>query len=134
MNLKHSFLFIFSLCGCATLPEVTHDTHKFPKDAYIGKPNRPFKAIGSVRAKVNFVTLDPGSEDTSLCKNYFNKAVSDLVRIAKDKGADAVIDVKSVVFYENGQSEVFSKPECSDDGAEGQSLAQGVAVKWEAKN
>jgi uncharacterized protein YbjQ (UPF0145 family) len=134
MNPRFSFLFVCLLAACATLPEVKHESHKFPKDAFMGKPSRPYKAMGSVRSRVNYVTMDPSSEEVSLCRNYFNKAVSDLVRIAKSKGADAVIDVKSIVFYENGQSEIFAKPECSDDGAEGQSLAQGVAVKWEAKD
>ncbi len=133
---RNKVFFILSILfsGCSTLPEVKHETFRFPKEAYMGKPERPYQVIGAVRSKVNFATLDPAAEDANLCKNYFNKAVSDLVKMAKNKGADAVIDVQSVVFYENGQSESFPKPECSDDGAEGQSLAQGLAVKWEVKN
>lgn len=86
--------------------------------------------MGLVRTKVDFTTLDPGFDESSLCLNYFNKAARDLVKRAKEKGADAVIDVRSVVFYEGGKSETFPKAECSDDGAEGQVLAQGIAVKW----
>ena len=50
--------------------------------------------------------------------------------MARHQGADAVVDIKSVVFLENGKQETYSTPECSDDGFEGQILLQGVAIKW----
>ena len=92
--------------------------------------HRKYEVLGTVRSKAEFPTLDPANEEDALCANYFNKAVKDLVRRAKDKGADAVIKVSSVVFYENGRMESFPRPECSDDGEEGQVLVQGNAIKW----
>ncbi len=84
--------------------------------------------------------MDPGSETIeegisegkTLCANYYNKAVNSLVEAARRKGADAVIDVKSVVFLEDGRKEEYQTPECADDGMEGQILTQGIAVKWKA--
>jgi hypothetical protein len=100
------------------------------KSAFKGNVSRTYEKLGLVRSKVNFLTLDPGREESELCRNYFNKAVKDLVKTAKNKGGDAVIDVKSVVFFEDGHMELYSTPECSDDGMEGQVLTQGIAVKW----
>ncbi len=120
------------LCvGCSSLPTPPFKRHTFPsQEAFIGNISRPYQTLGWVRTKVNFASLDPEHEENLLCKNYYNKAVQDLVRLAKEKGGDAVIDVKSVVFLEYGTHEVYTTPECSDDGSEGQILVQGVAVKW----
>jgi hypothetical protein len=52
------------------------------------------------------------------------------VKYAKQQGADAVIDVRSVVFFEDGSRETYQTAECSDEGDTGQILAQGVAVRW----
>jgi hypothetical protein len=128
------FTFFLILSGCATLPPSRYKDHSFPKeDAFLGNVKRQYEPLGLVRAKVNFQTLDSIHEETDLCRNYYNKAVRDLVRYARDKGGDAVIDVKSVVFLEDGRQELYSTPECSDDGMEGQVLAQGVAVKWKSQ-
>jgi len=127
---------IFILVGigaCTTLPSPKFSKFSFPKNAFIDPITREYEKIGTVRAKVNFPTLDPSRDEDALCRNYFNKAVSDLVLLAEKKGADAVIEVRSVVFYEGAKSQVFLTPECSDDGEEGQALAQGIAVKWKPK-
>ena len=117
--------------SCSTLPEVKHEWAEFPKEgAYYGKPKRKFKVLGWVRDKVEFPTLDPAHDEGHLCKNYFNKAVNNLVDYAKENGGDAVVDVRSVVFYFDGTSETLSRPECSDEGAIGQVLVRGIAVKW----
>ena len=117
--------------GCVSSPTPKQTIHEFPAGAaFVEDVERPFKRLGMVRSKVDFPSLDPNWEEPALCKNYYNKAVSDLVKFAKDKGADAVIEVRSVVFYENGKSDLHKTPECSDDGREGQILAQGIAVKW----
>jgi len=117
--------------ACTTLPTIHHKEYSYPGEkAFVGKVDRPYKAMGKVRAKVNFQSLDPNREETDLCINYYNKAVIDLLEMAKDRGADAVVDVKSVVFFEDGRFELFSTPECADDGIEGQVLTQGIAVKW----
>jgi hypothetical protein len=122
------------LSACASLPAVKHKEYSFPKErAFLGDVKRPYEALGLVRSKVNFQSLDPNREEAELCRNYYNKAVTDLFKFAKDKGGDAVIDVKSVVFLEDGRHELYPTPECSDDGMEGQILTQGIAVKWKKK-
>jgi hypothetical protein len=117
--------------ACSTLPTIKHKDYPFPSEkAFIGNVNRPYKTLGLVRSKVNYQSLDPAREENDLCKNYYNKSVTDLVKMAKDKGGDAVIDVKSVVFFDGGVHELHTTAECSDDGLEGQVLTQGIAVAW----
>lgn len=116
--------------GCATIPEPKFHQYTFPKNAYVGDVQRPYTILGPVRSKVDYQTLDPNHEEKDLCHNYYNKAVRDLVKYAKKQGADAVVDVKSVVFLVDGRTESYPTPECSDDGGDGQVLTQGVAVKW----
>lgn len=117
--------------SCSTLPTEKHEKYLFPKDeAFVGGVERPYKVLGRVRAKMDYQSFDIAQEDLNLCKNYYNKAVKDLVKMAQKKGGDAVVDVKSVVFLENGRQEVYTTPECADDGMEGQVLTQGIAIKW----
>lgn len=120
----------WTMLGCATLPKVRHKQHAFPKEAFIGKPDRPHQLVGQVRTRVSYPTLDMDSDEDKLCANYFNKAVVDLVRRARDNGAQAVIEVHSVVFLADGRSERFPRAECTDEGDEGEVLAEGLAVKW----
>lgn len=96
----------------------------------MGDVKRPYKKLGQVRTKVNYNTLDWIHEEDQLCRNYYNKGVHDLVKRAQDQGADAVIDIQSVVFNDLDGEETYPTPECSDDGQEGQILLQGIAVKW----
>ena len=119
-----------ALLGCATVPEPKFEKHTFPKNAYVGDVQRPYTVLGPVRSKVDYVSLDPNHEEGRLCRNYYNKSVRELTKYAKRQGADAVVDVQSVVFLEDGRRETYKTPECSDDGGEGQVLTQGVAVKW----
>jgi hypothetical protein len=120
--------------GCATLPEPKHEHFQFPQDkAFVGKPERKYEVLGSVKSKISFQTIDPeaaGVSDKKLCRNYYNAAVQKLVEYAKAKGADAVMDVRSTVFFMDGTSKNYEKPECFDDGAEGQVLTQGIAIKF----
>ena len=138
LNRKRSSLGIFillgvAMLGCSSLPSPAHKQFTFPKDrAFFGDVKTPYQSLGLVRAKVNYESLDPihDTDERRLCQTYFNKAVRELVKTARDKNGDAVIDVKSVVFLENGEQQYFSKAECADDGLEGQVLVQGIAVKW----
>lgn len=116
--------------GCASLPEARHTWQKWPPNAFLNKPKRPYEVVGTVRSKVEFQSLDANNEESTLCRNYFNKAVKKLLEYAKDKQADAVIEVRSVVFLMDGKVELHPRAECADDGAEGQVLAQGTAIKW----
>ena len=117
--------------GCTTLPEPKVTKYAFPtKTAFIGDPGRPYQVLGQVRTKKEFMTLDPNHEEAFLCKNYYNKAVADLVKRSKAQGGDAVIDVKSVVLLVDGRHEYYATAECSDEGDGGQILVQGIAVKW----
>jgi hypothetical protein len=103
----------------------------WPKDrAFIEEPKRAYTKIGQVKTKVDYQSLDPDHEEDALCKNYFKKAVQDLVKRAKDHGGDAVMDVRSVTFFEDGTSKRFKDAQCADDGQSGQVLAEGVAIKW----
>ena len=118
--------------GCSSMPTPEHKSYRYPTGkAFVEAVKRPYRVIGMVRAKVNFPTLDPMHEESDLCKNYYFKAVKDLVSSASEKEADAVLEVRSVVFLADGRKEVYSTPECSDDGLEGQILVQGLAVQWE---
>lgn len=137
MNLKGiialSGLVLF-LGGCSSLPDVDNTVYEYPKgEAFTQAPKRAYSVVGTVRSRVNFQTLTPDLDLQRLCRNYFNKAVKELVKFAKEKGADAVIDVKSVVFLMDGSVETHPRPECAEDGAEGQVLTQGTAVKWKKK-
>lgn len=126
-----SRLWIALLLGsCSTLPEAKVARFRFPKDAHVGDVKRPYRTLGQVRSRADYNTLNPNQEEQSLCRNYYNKAVTDMVRIARKAGASAVIDVKTVVFLEDGRVETHATPECSDDGSEGQVLVQGIAVVW----
>ncbi|MGZ3688502.1 MAG: hypothetical protein ACXWPM_06375 [Bdellovibrionota bacterium] len=117
--------------ACSSLPEPKHAHYNFPeREAFVNEPGRPYQKLGAVKTKVNFNTVDPALDDKMLCRNYYNKATKDLVRRAKDVHGDAVIHIRSVVFYEDGQHEIFDRPECSDDGQEGQILLEAIAVKW----
>jgi hypothetical protein len=103
----------------------------WPKDkAFIEEPKRPYTKLGLVRTKVDYESLDPDHDEDVLCKNYFKKAVQDLVKRAKDHGGDAVMDVRSVTFFEDGTSKAFKDAQCADDGQDGQVLAEGIAIKW----
>ncbi len=86
--------------------------------------------MGWVRSKADWPTLDQDNFSQSLCKNYFNKAVAGLLKEAKKAGADAVIQVRSVIFTLDGKTEEHSTPECSDDGAVGEVLVRGIAIKF----
>lgn len=126
-----------TLGGCSTLPTPHVTKYVFPKtDVYVeAKPTRKFKILGSVRARVNFNSMNPEREEKDLCQNYYNKAVADLLKRAKrDAHADAVAEVRSVVFFLDGTNKLYVTPECSDDGGEGQVLVQGLAIQWEKEN
>ena len=117
--------------NCTTLPDPKHNWVDFPsKKAFYKKPSRRYKELGIVRSRVNYLTLDPYNNEEKLCQNYFNKAVLKLIDYAKDKGADAVIEVRSVVVEIGGKVKAYTRAECFDDGQEGQVLAKGIAVKW----
>lgn len=131
LALSLSLSLVLGGMGCSSLPTPKMKPYTFPKEeAFFKAPTRPYRVLGLVRSKADYQSLDPAHEETQLCKNYFNKAVRDLVKMAKDKGGDAVVDVKSVVFLEDGRREEYPAPECSDDGMEGQVLTQGIAIQW----
>ena len=125
--------FAVLLTACSTLPTPQVTKYEFPKaDVYVDqKPTRKFNLLGSVRTKVNFNSMNPEREEKDLCQNYYNKAVADLLKRAKREArADAVVEIRSVVFFLDGTSKLYSTPECSDDGGEGQILLQGIAIQW----
>lgn len=118
--------------GCSTLPTPEVKRHVFPKqDVYLGEPDRPYEVMGTVRASAHWPSLLlPGVDEKALCRNSYNKAAADLLRRAREAGADAVIQVRSVVFYLTGKRETYTTPECSDDGESGEILLEGVAIHY----
>lgn len=123
--------------ACATsLPEAKHEHYSFPESkAYVEEPTgklqgKPFKPLGWVRAKATWATMEQEKNNQSLCRNYYYKAVRNLVRDAEKAGADAVIKIRSVVILLDGKTEEHLTPECSDDGAEGEILLRAIAIKF----
>lgn len=119
--------------ACATLPDPKYKKYTFPEEAAFvnEKPTRPFKVLRPVRVRVNYSSLNPDREELELCRNYFNKGVADLVKRAKrDQKADAVIEIRSVVYFMDGKSKRYETPECADDGNEGQVLLEGKAIRY----
>ncbi len=126
-------LLVTALFACASLPDPKFKKYAFPEqEVFVDtKPSRRFKVVGPVRVRVNFNSLNAEREDQDLCRNYFNKGAADLLKRAKrDLHGDAVIDVRSVVYYMDGKSKKFTTPECADDGGEGQVLMEGHAIRY----
>lgn len=117
-------------CASSSLPTAKFERVSFPKDAHIGDVKRPYETLGMVRTKINYPSLDPNREEDQLCQNAFNQAARDLLERARKNKADAIIDLKSVTLLESGQWETHASAQCSDDGQEGQILAQAIAVRW----
>jgi hypothetical protein len=121
------------LISCSTLPESKFKSYTFPEGSVFvdEKPTRRFKIVGPVRVRVNFSSLNPEREEQELCRNYYNKGAKDLLKRAKrDLKADAVIEVRSIVYFMDGKSTRYSTPECADDGNEGQILLEGKAIRY----
>lgn len=119
------------LTGCATgMPNVHHKKISFPKEAYMGEPDRPYEKLGLVKSRSDYVSVSADDDETNLCKNYFNDSVTKLVDLAKEQGGDAVIQVRSVVYLLNGKSEALPSAECAEENGESQNLAMGIAIKW----
>lgn len=113
------------------MPEAHVRKYEWPKgDAFLEAPKRPYERVGLVKTRVDYPTLTDKYDESYLCKNYFNKAALDLVKRARDAGGDAVMEVRSVILQLDGKFQTFSQAECVDEGAEGQVLAQGVAIRW----
>lgn len=134
-------MLVLSLSACATLPEAKHTRYKFPlHGAYVDLPTgeykeKPYKPLGWVRARAVYSTLENmGEPQGSLCANYYNKAVQDLLREAKKVKAHAVIQIRSVVLLMDGTTEEHKTPECSDDGAEGEILLRGIAIRFDPES
>lgn len=126
------------LSGCASLPEPEYTKHEFPKKGvYVDLPpeehqaGRKFEVLGIVKTKVNYGSMNPDKDEHELCRNYYNKAARDLLKRARREAkGDAVIEVRSVVFFMDGLSKEYKTPECSDDGSEGQILLSGKVIRY----
>ena len=104
-----------------------------PKGAFFGKPPYKFQGLGVVRASKTYPTLNIEMTDEledAFCRKVFSEASRELLQIAKANGGDGVADIHSVIFLGDGRRETFDRPECTDDGEEGEVLVQGVAIKW----
>jgi hypothetical protein len=130
-------MMLLLLGGCATsLPEERHSKYSFPmQKAYIEEPTgvnakRPYEVLGWVKARAAFPTMEQEQNSPALCRNYYNKAVKTLAQEADKAGGEAVIKVRSVVMFLDGKFKEYPNPECSDDGAEGEILVRGIAIKY----
>ncbi len=130
---------IFSLLylvSCASLPEERHERYSFPaKNVYPELPtgenlNRPYETLGWVRSRAAYPTMEQMDTNQPLCRNYYNKAAQNLLKEAKKAHGEAVIQVRSVVLLLDGKVEEHVTPECSDDGAEGEVLLRGIAIRY----
>lgn len=128
-------------CATGGLPEEKHAVYAFPeKSVFVEEPigkdqGRPYKVLGWVRSKAEYPTMEQqNANDNRLCRNYYNKAARDLLKEAKKVNADAVIKVRSVVLTMDGRTEEHVTPECSDDGADGEILLRGIAIKFKSLN
>lgn len=93
------------------------------------EPDYPHEVKGRVRTKITYPTLDASSEESALCRNYFNKAVIDLVEMAKKNGGDGIKNIQTVTLELNGRMKVHNTVECSDEGSEGQVLATALVIR-----
>jgi hypothetical protein len=131
------------LSACASVPaaplldkKTKHSRYPFPEaDVFMELPTgrdegRNYDVLGWVRSKAYWPTTDQDGYSEGLCRNYFNKGARQLLKEARKVGADAVIQVRSVVFMLDGKVEEFPRPECSDDGLEGEVLMRGIAIKY----
>lgn len=113
-------------------PEITKLT---PADVYIGEPQgREYEILGTVRTWEEFPTLLDDSFDEQefrrRCRKAFYQASAKLLKIARENGGNGVVDVRSVVFLADGRREYLPSAECSEDGAEGEALVEGKAIRW----
>ncbi len=130
-------LSLLILTACATtLPEERHSKFVFPKEKiFVELPTgtdatRKYEVLGWVKTRATFPTMEQEQNSLSLCRNYYNKAARSLVKEAEKVKADAVIKVRSVVLFMDGKYQEFTTPECSDDGAEGEILLKGIAIRY----
>ena len=136
---RFSFLILFCgfLASCATdLPEERHASYVFPEDStYVELPtgknkDRPYEVLGWVRTKAHYPTMEQETGSPLLCRNYYNKAAKNLLKEAQKAKGDAVMQIRSVVVFMDGSVHEYPTPECADDGAEGEILLKGVAIRW----
>jgi hypothetical protein len=127
--------------GCVTgsgIPNQEIRHYRLPRSGVFEEhelKEKPYEALGLMKGKTNFNSLVESMTFEQLCSNYFNKAVTELLSRAKrDRGADALMNLQSVVYYANGAVEYHKKPECSDDGAEGQILIQAQAIRFKKRD
>jgi len=124
------------MAGCAgkkPRPVSTVPEQVMPASVYFGSPQRKYEVLGSVRASKTYPTLSQeltDEQEARLCKRAFFEAARELLKNARENGGDAVVDVHSVIFLADGRRETYDRPECTDDGDEGEALVQGIAVKW----
>jgi hypothetical protein len=137
LNCFFAFSMPLLIAACSTsLPKERHDLHRFPeKMVFIEEPTGEFKSreyevLGWVRSRAHYPTMEQDPNSDRLCRNYYNKAASELLTEAKKAKAEAVIRVRSIVLLMDGRVEEHVTPECSDDGAEGEVLLRGVAIRW----
>ncbi len=133
MGLMLPLLAACASTGSKSMEPPVVDGPLLPKGVFFGAPPYKHKTLGIVRTTREYPTLNVGMTEAleqAYCRKAFAEAVRELLRLAKANGADGVADVHSVVYLADGRRETFDRPECTDDGEEGDVLVQGVAIQW----
>ncbi|NDD90764.1 hypothetical protein EBZ37_01580, partial [bacterium] len=116
-----AFVFCLALSACASAPKSNSQPEDWvlrptPEGVFMGKPERAFKTVGTVRTWQGFPTsLDDSFTETEFnrrCRKAFYEASGKLLGIAREHGAEAVVEVNSVVFLADGRKEYHPKAEC----------------------
>lgn len=132
MNHNLYFLFFLGCVSCATLPEEKIDIVQPPKSGiYLDLPPQAtgeYVELGDVKTKINF-KMSQMYEDEFLCQNAYHRGLKDLLHRAEAKGGNAIMNIRSVVFYLDGKNESFKTPECSFETEEGQILMQAKVIR-----
>ncbi len=105
-----------------------------PPQVFFSQPSRAFEVLGTARSWHEFKTsLDESYDEKEFsrrCQQAFYQAAQKVLGIARSHGGDAVMQVKSVVFLADGRKEFYPRPECVDDGEEGEALVEGQVIRW----
>jgi len=130
-----SFVMICGACSSAPPRKLPPEPPRMvPAGVFLEEPLRSYQVVGTVRSWREFPASLNDFNDTlmmkRLCQQAFYDASEKLLKIAHENGGEAVMKVQSVVFLADGRKEFYSRPECSEDGAEGEVLVQGTAIRW----
>lgn len=124
--------------ACSSLPkrppQKEGPIQVLPGNVFFSEPTRSYQVLGTARSWHEFKTsLDETFDDQEFsrrCYQAFFKASEKVLAIARANGGEAVAQIRSVVFLADGRKEYYPRPECVDDGEEGEALVEGQVIRW----